>query len=260
MIKLSVVIITYNEELNIERCLKSVKEIADEIIVLDSFSEDKTQMICSQYNVKFIQHKFDNFAEQKNRAVSFASNNFILSLDADEALSEKLQKSIKSIDDNDYYGAYRFNRLNIYCGKPIKHTSWYPDKKIRLWNKNAGKWAGNIHETVKIIPNSKIKFLTGDLLHYSFNSITEHVKQTNKFTDIQSEKLFLAGKKSSLLIIFYKTFFAAIKEYFVKTAFFGGFYGIVIAYNNVFSVFLKYSKLLAKIKSEKGKTISENYE
>jgi len=252
MIKISAVIITYNEEKNIERCLNSLQDIADEIIVLDSFSTDKTTEICKKYNLKFFQHEFDNYTEQKNRAVNFASNDFILSLDADEEISSELQQSILKIKESNIFDAYNFNRLNIYCGKPMRHTSWYPDRKIRLWNRKKGKWTGDkIHETVEIESSVKKGFLRGNLLHYSFNSIEEHIKQTNKFTSISAEVLFKSGKNSSTSIIVIKTFGRFIKEFILKTAFLDGFYGIIVGSINVFSSFLKYSKLRKRIKDSK---------
>jgi glycosyltransferase involved in cell wall biosynthesis len=249
--KISGVIITFNEEKNIERCIRSLLHVTDEIIVIDSFSNDKTEDICKSMNVQFHQHKFDGHIEQKNRAVKFAKNEYVLSLDADEQLSEELIKSISGIDEISKSDAYYFNRLNIYCGKKIKTTSWYPDRKIRLWNKNFGIWGGvNPHDTVVLNQNTRKKFLKGDLLHYSYNSIYEHINQTNKFTEISATLLYEKGKRSSVLKILYKTIFAFFKEYILKYAIFGGFYGFIIAYFNVFYVFLKYSKLLDLQKSK----------
>jgi glycosyltransferase involved in cell wall biosynthesis len=249
--KISGVIITYNEEQNIERCIRSLLPVTDEIVVLDSYSDDKTEDICKMLNVQFFQHKFDGHIEQKNRAVELAKNDFVLSLDADEELSEKLQKSISENLEIGNYDAFYFNRLNIYCGKKIKTTTWYPDKKIRLWNKKMGSWSGmNPHDTVVLKENSKLKYLKGDLLHYSYHSISEHIAQTNKFTDISAETMARNGKRSSIFKIVYKTGFACMKEYIFKYAFLGGMYGFIIAFINVFSVFLKYSKLLSLQKSK----------
>ncbi len=252
MIKISVIIITFNEEKNIERCLLSVKDIADEIIILDSFSTDKTEEICKAHNVKFFQHIFDGHIEQKNRVITYAENDFVLSLDADEELSNDLKNSILQIEDNLEFGAYFFNRLNIYCGKKIKRTSWYPDKKTRLWNKNIGKWGGvNPHDTVIVDELTKTKYLKGDLLHYSFNTIEEHIEQTNKFTTISALELFNKAKKSDLSIIFLKTTGSFFKEFILKLAFLDGFYGVIVGTINVFSTFLKYSKLRKLIKDSK---------
>ena len=167
-IKLSVVIITFNEEKNIERCLKSVQEIADEIIVLDSFSSDKTEEICKKNNVSFYQHEFDGHIQQKNRVMNMANNDYVLSLDADECLDEALTEEIKKIKDNSTHKAYQFNRLTNYCGKWIKHCGWYPDVKLRIWDKNIARWGGiNPHDKVIVDENIEVKHIKGDLLHYS---------------------------------------------------------------------------------------------
>ncbi len=245
MIRLSVVIITFNEEKNIERCLKSVMNIADEIIVLDSFSTDKTEEICQKYNVKFFQHEFDDYTSQKNRAVSFAENDYVLSLDADEVLSKKLKNSIFKIKENPIFDAYDFNRLNIYCGKPIKHTSWYPDRKIRIWNRKKGKWVGNkIHEIVKLEKDAKIDTLNGDLLHYSFNSIEEHILQANKFSSISAEQIVQNNKKNLVLKAITNPSFKFFKNYFLKLGFLEGYTGLLISIIISFETFLKYSKAI----------------
>ncbi|MEI6021287.1 MAG: glycosyltransferase family 2 protein, partial [Bacteroidota bacterium] len=142
MIKLSVVIITHNEEKNIERCLLSVQTFADEIVVLDSFSNDHTEAICAKYNVIFLQHVFDGHIQQKNRAITHASHQHVLSLDADEALSETLIQSILNVKQNFENDGYYMNRLTNYCGHWVKHCGWYPDQKLRLWNKSKGEWTG----------------------------------------------------------------------------------------------------------------------
>ncbi len=245
MIKISVVIITFNEEKNIERCLNSVKDIADEIVVLDSFSTDKTEEICKKHNVKFFQHKFDGYTQQKNRAVNLAVNNYILSLDADEELSAKLKNSIKEIKNNPIFEVYKFNRLNIYCGKAVKHTSWYPDCKIRFWNKEKGRWVGDkIHEIVEADKDCKIGFLKGDLLHYSYNSIEEHISQTNKFSTLGAEQI--SGKSFPILLFkaLFNPVFRFFKNYFIKHGFLGGYTSFMISVIISFETFLKYSKAI----------------
>ena len=134
MTKLSVVIITFNEEKNIARCLDSIESIADDIIVVDSFSTDQTKQICSQFNVRFIQHEFEGHIEQKNWALQQAKYPHVLSLDADEALTEPLQTLVRSIKENWTADGYTMNRLTNYCGQWIKHCGWYPDRKLRQVN------------------------------------------------------------------------------------------------------------------------------
>ncbi|MEA1898678.1 MAG: glycosyltransferase family 2 protein, partial [Bacteroidota bacterium] len=142
MIKISAVIISYNEEKYIGRCLESLQQVADEIVVVDSYSQDKTQEICEAHDVTFIEHEFEGYRQQKNWAMAQAENDNILSLDADECLSEELKNSILSVKDNLKADAYSFNRLNNYYGKWIKHSGVYPDRKIRLFDRRKGEWGG----------------------------------------------------------------------------------------------------------------------
>ncbi len=244
MEKLSAVIITYNEEKNIERCISSLQKVADEIVVLDSFSTDKTEEICRQMGVEFHQHKFDGYGTQKNRALKLASHNWILSLDADEVLSDKLISEIKKVKQSTQTtDNYRFNRLNFICETPLKHI-WQPDYKIRLWKKNTGEWTNQkLHETFAPNKNTTTKTLKGNLLHYSFKSIEQLIDQTNKFTTIAAKSLFEKGKKASIFKIYTKTFFSFFKNFIIKFAFLDGFYGLVVARTNTYATFLKYSKL-----------------
>jgi glycosyltransferase involved in cell wall biosynthesis len=242
--KLSVVIITFNEEKNIGRCIKSVQEIADEIIVLDSFSTDKTEEICRELNVKFFQQKFDGHIQQKNRVMELSENSYVLSLDADEVPNSKLIESIKKIKLDFSFDAYKFNRLTNYCGKWIKHSGWYPDQKLRIWNKNKGKWGGiNPHDKVLMNELCTIKHLEGDLLHYSYYSINQHIAQINTFTDIGSKEAFKKGKKSNLFIAIYKSIWKFIRDYFFKLGILDGYYGFVICALSSQATFAKYLKI-----------------
>jgi glycosyltransferase involved in cell wall biosynthesis len=145
--KITGVIITFNEERNIERCLVSLKKVCDEIIVLDSFSTDQTEAICHSHHVKFVQHAFDGHIQQKNRALQLAETEWVLSLDADEALTEELSQSILKVKQHPTGEAYAFNRLTNYCGHWVKHCGWYPDTKTRLVKKERAHWTGvNPHD------------------------------------------------------------------------------------------------------------------
>lgn len=251
--KLSVAIITFNEERNIKRCLDSVKELADEIVVVDSFSTDKTEDICKQYQVKFVKNRFDGHIEQKNFILQHTSFDFVLALDADEALSDELKQSIIKIKDNPDADGYCFNRLTNYCGKWIKHCSWYPDKKLRLWNKNLGKWGGvNPHDKFIMADAAKIKHLKGDLLHYSFYTIEQHITQINKFSTIKAQGLYNKGKKTNLWKLLIAPKITFIRMFIFRLGFLDGYYGYVICRNSAHSTFLKYAKLrtMHKTKSE----------
>jgi len=252
MKKLSVVIITFNEENNIERCLSSVSTIADEIIVVDSFSTDKTEEICKSFNVKFIPHKFDGHIEQKNWARHQASNPIILSLDADEALDETLKESIKELKFNWKLDGYKMNRLTNYCGKWIKHTGWYPDTKLRLWTKDNGKWTGeNPHDEFKLNQNTEIGHLKGDILHYSYHHLEDHDKQIEYFTNIASKAFVERGKKPFFMQAQISATIKFIKCYFIKLGFLDGKEGWIISTKSSYAAYLKYKKINSLLKNDK---------
>lgn len=253
MIKLSVVIITFNEEQNIGRCLQSVQSVADEIIVVDSYSTDKTEAICKQYQVSFLQHSFEGHIEQKNYALSHAAYDYVLSLDADEALSPDLQQDIMDIKSNWTADGYTFNRLTNYCGKWIRHCGWYPDKKLRLFKRNKASWGGvNPHDKVEMHKQTTVKHIQANLLHYSFYTIREHIEQINKFSTIKAEGLFKKGKKSHLCKMIFSSWFKFFKGYVLKLGFLDGIYGLIICANSGHANFLKYSKLWSLHKQKRA--------
>ncbi len=244
MNKLSVVIITFNEEKNIERCLRSVGGIADEIIVVDSFSTDNTEVICARFNVRFSQHGFEGHIEQKNYAMSLATHPFVLSLDADEALSDELAVSIRCALTNWTHDCYTINRLNNFCGQWIRHSGWYPDKKIRLFDKRKARWGGiNPHDKIIIEKGATCKELEGNLLHFSFSSISQHIDQINKFSGIKAKGAFAKNKKAGPWHIFILPLVKFFTIYFLKAGFLDGFYGFVIALHSAWSVYLRGVKL-----------------
>jgi glycosyltransferase involved in cell wall biosynthesis len=246
MQKLSVVIITLNEERNIGRCLESVQSIADEILVLDSFSSDNTEDICRRFGVRFVQHPFDGHIEQKQWALDQASYQMVLSLDADEALSPELLQSILVEKQSGFPSkACQMNRLTNYCGKWIKHSGWYPDTKLRLFDRTVGAWGGsNPHDKILIQdPKIVIKKLQGDLLHYSFYTIEQHMQQINSFSEIKARVAFQKGKKSQWYHLVFAPLVKFVKDYFIKLGMLDGFYGYVICRNSAHATFLKYSKL-----------------
>ena len=229
MIKLSAVIITFNEEDHLEKCLKSLNSIADEIIVVDSFSTDRTSEICKSFNVTFIQHKFEGYIEQKNYAVSLAKNDYIISLDGDEALSETLKTSILNIKSNWQFDGYYCNRLNNYCGQWIKHSDWYPDKKLRLFKKESGEWKGiNPHDSYTLKKGLKSGKLKGDLLHWIYRDYSDHNQKVERFSTIAAGAYYKLGKKSSIWKIIYRPTWAFFKSYFLRLGFLDGLNGYII--------------------------------
>ncbi len=250
-IQLSVVIITFNEEKNIARCLDAVIGVADDIVVVDSFSTDNTKQICEEKKVRFVEHKFDGHIEQKNWAITQAKHQYVLSLDADEALTEELQAAINLIKNNWQFDGYSFNRLTNFCGTWIKHSGWYPDKKLRLWDTTKGKWGGdNPHDKVFMEKGASVKHINADILHYSFYTVEQHLKQIDYFTDISAKAAFEKGKTSSGFKIFYKSYYKFFRDYILKLGFLDGYHGYVVCKNSAYAKRLKYSKLMALIKKE----------
>lgn len=243
-IKISVVIITYNEENNIARCLDSVREIADEIVVVDSYSTDNTKDICSRYHVLFLENKFNGHIEQKNYAVSKSSNTYILSLDADECLSKEAIKDIMAVKENWTHDGYFFNRLNNYCGQWIKHGGWYPDKKLRLWDRSKGKWEGeNPHDEFRMKQETTIKHFSSDILHYTLSTRAEHKKQIDYFTSIAAQALKDKRRNASGVKMVASAVIKFLKDYVFKLGILDGKNGFVIAWLSAGATFTKYHKL-----------------
>ncbi len=245
MTRLSVVIITHNEEQNIARCLESIRGVADEIVVVDSFSTDKTRAICQKHGARFIRHKFEGHIEQKNFAMRQAKSPYILSLDADEALSPELRQSILDVKNNWASDGYRINRLTNYCGAWIRHCGWYPDTKLRLLDARKGRWSGtNPHDRFEMRDHdTRLGILNGDILHYSYNSISGHLKQVDYFTEISAKELHAKGNRATMFQILTSPVFRFLRDYFWKRGFLDGYYGLIICAISSQASFLKYAKL-----------------
>lgn len=244
-VKLSVVIITFNEEKNIEDCLKSVLTVADEIVVVDSFSTDQTKDICERYPVRFITNAFSGHIQQKNFAMRQATNDVILSLDADERLDAEMIGDVLRIKSDFAADGYRVNRLNNYCGKFVRFGEWNPDWKIRLWDRRKGAWGGeNPHDKVILQPGSSVKKMSGRLLHFTYRNPTDHFLQMHKFSEIAAAEAFKKGKHANFLVhLVLYPYFIFIRVYFFKLGFLDGSTGFILALHAAYYRFLKYVKL-----------------
>lgn len=241
---ISAIIITLNEEKNIDTCLESLKGVADEVIVIDSFSTDKTKEICLKYKVKFIEHEWEGYSKTKNYGNNLAVSDFILSVDADEALSPELRKSLLSLKTgNSPHNAYELSRVTNYCGKWIKHGGWYPDKKVRLWKNRTAQWIGDIHEELELPANTEIGSLSGDLYHYSFHTVQQHERQIAKFTDIAAKNDYARGRKTNGIRIFLYPKWKFFRDYVLRMGFLDGYYGYIVCKMSAHASFLKYIKL-----------------
>lgn len=245
MPEISVLIITYNEERNIGRCLDSVMDVADDILVVDSFSTDKTEEISKAKGARFFQNKFEGHIEQKNWAITQTKFPHVLSIDADEVLSDELRNSILAIKKNWTKDGYYMNRLTNYCGKWIYYCGWYPDKKLRLFDSRKGKWAGvNPHDKYEMNGGDKATgFLKGDILHYSYNTLEDHYKQVEYFTTISSKELFKKGERGNIFVIYLSPIIKFIRDYIVKLGFLDGGAGFTISRISAYATYLKYKKL-----------------
>lgn len=244
MIKLSGVIITFNEEKNIEKCLQSLVNVVDEIVVVDSFSTDNTKQICQNYNVRFIEQKFLGYIEQKNFALAQASNDYIVSLDGDEALCETLQNSIIELKSNWTLDGYYCNRFNNFCGQWIKHSDWYPNKKLRVFDRRIAEWKGiNPHDEIALKDNRKAGKLKGDILHWTYQSYKEFNDKTEYFSTISAQAYYDIGKKAPLYKIIWNPIWAFFKAYVLRLGFLDGKNGFVISAQTGNITYLKYTKL-----------------
>ena len=252
MEKISVVIICYNEEKNIGRCIGSVKDVADEILILDSNSTDQTVSIAESMGAIVKQVVFTGFIQKKNTGVELASYDYILSLDADEMLDPLLNDSIRKIKEKFNSQAYRMNRCSNYCGKFIRHGSWYPDAKIRLFDRRIARWGGtNPHDKIVLANDIQVEHLKGDILHYSYHTISEHVIQNNKLSTLAAESLFAKGKRTSLFKIVFNPWWAFFQSYLIRAGFLDGLFGLVISIQISHQTFLKHLKLYLLGKSAK---------
>ena len=245
MEKLSVVIITFNEAHRIKRCIDSVLEIADEIVVVDSFSTDDTIAIAKSLGANVIQEKFRGYVEQKNFALTMAKEDWILSLDADEAIDDTLKNEIKTIKKQDLKTTvFQINRFNCYCGKWINHGAWNPDLKIRIFKSNTGKWEGlNPHDRFQPKAEVHIEKLKGQILHWSYDSVEGHREKIQKFALIGAEAYFKAGKKAYAWQTIFSPLVRFFRDYFLKAGILDGKEGFIIAWLTAKEVRLKYQYL-----------------
>jgi glycosyltransferase involved in cell wall biosynthesis len=241
--KISVALISYNEEHRISNTLESLSGLASEIILIDSGSTDRTQEIAESFGATVYVEEWNGFASAKNSALEKCTSDWVLFLDCDEVLTPELRVEIASqvCLKNDYSG-YRINRRSVYCGK-IMQYSWQPDRKLRLVKKNAKpKWVGHIvHE--ELIVEGKIGTLKGEILHYSYTSIADHFAKTIKYASLSSQDYELKGKKVSFVNLILNPIFAFVNMYFVKGAFLDGKLGLVAAFSSMCGTFLKYAML-----------------
>ena len=241
---LSVLVMTYNEEGNIERCLKSVLGIGDEILVLDSYSNDNTVQIAQSLGARIEQFPFDSYVNQKARMIQMADSNWVLSIDADEFLSEELRASILNAKGENRYDGYTSNRRNRIGTRWMNHGSWYPDRKIRLFDRRKVSITGkDPHDVMQPIAGARIGHLKGDLMHVSDEDISSRYKTINNHSSRAAAALFEEGRLWSYWKMLFKPCMRFFVSYIIRLGFLDGFYGWVIASSEGHYVWLRETKL-----------------
>ena len=245
MVLISATIITLDEEANLGRCLASLRGVADEVVVVDSGSKDRTEAIAREGGAVFVRQPWLGYGPQKNVASDRASHDWILSLDADEALSDPLREAILAVKRaGPRADAYEMNRLNWYCGRFLRHSGWYPDRKVRLWRKGAARWGDvSIHEVVEAAPGARVERLRGDLLHYTCHTREQHLRTIEKFTTLSAELLAREGRRASAWKRLGSPAAHFLRAYVLKLGFLDGIQGFHACRLSAYATWLKYEKL-----------------
>jgi len=240
---ISICIICFNEEKNIKRCLGS-STWADEIVVVDSMSQDKTAEIAREYTDKVYEREWPGYIDQKNYALAKAKSHWVLSVDADEEISQSLQYEIrKEIEKQHPKDAYSIPRRSFYQGRWIKHSGFYPDRQLRLFRRNRGYWVGKrVHERVHI--NGEIGLLKNDLLHYPYKgTISGQLQAVDRFSTLLAENMHEQGKRYNLVLLLVRPPLKFIEVYFFRLGLFDGLAGFIIALTSAYAMFVRYVKL-----------------
>jgi glycosyltransferase involved in cell wall biosynthesis len=246
-VKISLCIITLNEEQNLPRCLRSAADLVDEIVIIDSGSTDSTPSIAGDFKARFIHHPWLGYVGQKNFALSQASHDWILSLDADEELSGRLREEIRALREleSPAPSGYSMPRCVFYEGKWIRHGDWYPDRLIRLFRKDKARFGGGkVHERLEI--KGRVAALDGELHHYSFRDAADHRQRCAQYARLWAETQFEQGRVATPGAAPAHAIFRFIRAYLLKRGFLDGKLGFRIASYAAREVYLKY-KLLGEL-------------
>ncbi|MBI4688781.1 MAG: glycosyltransferase family 2 protein [Nitrospirae bacterium] len=239
MIPVSVVIITKDEEKNIEDALISVKDF-DEVVIVDSFSTDKTIDICKKYTGKVFQKEWQGYAKQKQMAIDIASGQWVLILDADERLTPELKTEIGDVIKGGHSGFY-ISRKNFFLGRWIKHGGWWPDYTLRLFRKNEGHIEEReVHE--RVVVNGSIAYLKSPLEHYTYNSLSDFLRKTDVYSSLSAKELQKKGITAGTLDLIFRPLVTFLKMFFLRFGFMDGTYGLILAMFYSYYTFLKYAK------------------
>jgi len=244
---ISAVIIACNEAPVITKALESLKGVADEIVVVDSGSQDETPVICAKHGATVVFHPWEGYAASKNFGNGIATHPWILSIDADEELSSTLRHALIKVKQQKWSidTAFSFNRLTNYCGKWVRHSGWYPDQKIRVWHRDHGHWEGDIHEQIVFSVAANVIHLKGDLFHYSFPDHASYLRQREHFTGLSAQMMYNQGKRVGLLKLYFAPVVRFLRDFLINLGFLDGRTGWEVCLGTAKGVFMKYRKLRA---------------
>ncbi len=239
--KISATIITYNEERNVARVIESLR-CCDEILVLDSGSNDRTVEIATKLGARVVEASWHGYAAQKNIAAELASHDWILALDADESLSEALEAELWHIKKTGpKFNGYTVPRMAQYLGRWILHSGWYPDRKVRLFDRRKAKWVGEfVHESVTV--DGPVGHLTSNLLHFTCDSLSQHLRTMDRYTTLAAEEIVARGKSVTFSQLLFEPPWVFLRTYVFKLGFLDGVEGMAVAYMAALYNFVKYAK------------------
>ncbi len=242
MEKISVAIITKNEELNIRECLESVKW-ADEIVVVDNGSTDQTRQICQEFQARVYQEEWKGFPRQKNSAIEKTRNEWVLSLDADERVSPDLRQEIERVlGGESSTDGYFIARKNFFLGRWIKHCGWFPDYNLRLFRKSRGHFLERaVHERVEI--QGKVGYLKNPLEHKTYRTLTDFFARMDRYSTLAAREMFREGRRYRFRDTFFRPPFTFLQMYLLQAGFLEGYLGFLLSALYSFYTFAKYSKL-----------------
>ena len=260
MIQLSAVVITQNEAKNIGRCLDSLQALCEDIVVVDAFSEDETPAICKERGVHFVQRPFDTFHQQKKAALSLTLHEHVLTLDADECLSEELRSSILSVKQQGFRcTGYKMRRLSFYKQRAVRSCGWYPNFQLRLFKKSKGTWSNNLlHEHIVLADGSSCGLLRGDLLHYTYQTPAQMQKKVLHYSDLYAKEHRFRRRIGPLGVAL-KAFFAFWRPYLLQGGFMDGYVGLLISRSLSEGTFYKYFKLMEANRALRSTLIITTY-
>jgi glycosyltransferase involved in cell wall biosynthesis len=249
MNRLSVCLVAQNEQENLPRCLRSVQDIADEIIVVDGGSADRTQEIAREFGAKVFARPFTDHADQKNYAASLASQDWILLIDADEEVSDELKESVRQWKAHaPKFAVYQMSRLTWYLGAWIRHSRWYPDWQRRIYRRDKAHFSGAIHSALRY--NGPVGCLRGNLFHYTIRTFSEHEAKLDKYTTTIAQEMFDQGHRSWRAPMWLATPWSWIHHFFLGAGFLDGYRGALIAHMAARGVRLKFKKLGKLVQAE----------